>query len=93
MAALLAQMLMEAYTLPLPSEPTTVPLGARLISHRFESHMNQQAIVDRPDRADRARAPASTRAAKILRAVKATWLDDFVALLFGRAAPGISGRL
>ena len=49
--------------------------------------MNQQAIVDRPDREDRAARARIDAAAKLLRGRKSDVPDDFVALLFGRAAP------
>ncbi len=49
--------------------------------------MNQQAIVDRPDREDRAARACIDAAAKLLRGGKSDVPDDFVALLFGRAAP------
>src|SRR3954447_9196432 len=49
--------------------------------------MNQQAIVDRPDREDRAARARIDAAAKLLRGGKSDVPDDFVALLFGRAAP------
>src|SRR5436853_6067796 len=49
--------------------------------------MNQQAIVDRPDREDRAARARIDAAAKLLRGGKSDLPDDFVALLFGRAAP------
>src|SRR3954447_9606873 len=49
--------------------------------------MNQQAIVDRPDREDRAARARIDAAAKLLRGGKRDVPDDFVALLFGRAAP------
>ena len=49
--------------------------------------MNQQSIVDRPDREDRAARARIDAAAKLLRGGKSDVADDFVALLFGRAAP------
>src|SRR5436309_10667114 len=49
--------------------------------------MNQQAIVDRPDREDHAARARIDAAAKLLRGSKSDVADDFVALLFGRAAP------
>src|SRR3954452_635553 len=49
--------------------------------------MNQQAIVDRPDREDRAARARIDAAAKLLRGGESDVPDDFVALLFGRAAP------
>jgi NAD-specific glutamate dehydrogenase len=49
--------------------------------------MNQQAIIDRPDREDRAARARIDAAAKLLRGGKSDVADDFVALLFGRAAP------
>src|SRR5882724_13553026 len=50
--------------------------------------MNQQAIVDRPDREDRAARACIDAAAKLLRGSKKSDVPDgFVALLFGRAAP------
>jgi glutamate dehydrogenase len=49
--------------------------------------MNQQAIIDRPDREDRAARARIDAAAKLLRGGKSDVPDDFVALLFGRAAP------
>src|SRR3954447_17752697 len=49
--------------------------------------MNQQAIVDRPDREDRAARARIDAAAKLLRGGKSDVPDDFVALLFGRGAP------
>src|SRR5436305_14699311 len=49
--------------------------------------MNQQAIIDRPDREDRAARARIEAAAKLLRGSKSDVADDFVALLFGRAAP------
>ena len=49
--------------------------------------MNQQAIVDRPDREDRAARVCIDAAAKLLRGSKSDVPDYFVALLFGRAAP------
>src|SRR6476661_9759793 len=49
--------------------------------------MNQQAIVDRPDREDRAARARIDAAAKLLRGGKSDVPDDYVALLFGRAAP------
>ena len=49
--------------------------------------MNQQVIVDRPDGEDRAARACIDAAAKLLRGSKSNVPDDFVALLFGRAAP------
>src|SRR3954451_4771645 len=49
--------------------------------------MNQPAMVDRPDREDRAARACIDAAAKLLRGDKSKVPDDFVALLFGRAAP------
>ena len=49
--------------------------------------MNQQAIVDRPDGEERAARARIDAAAKLLRGGKSDVPDDFVALLFGRAAP------
>src|SRR4051812_40406450 len=49
--------------------------------------MNQPAMVDRPDREDRAARACIDAAAKLLRGGKSDVPDDFVALLFGRAAP------
>ena len=49
--------------------------------------MNQPAIVDRPDREDRAARARIDAAGKLLRGGKSDVPDDFVALLFGRAAP------
>ena len=49
--------------------------------------MNQQAIVDRPDREGRAARARIDAAAKLLRGGKSHVPDDSVALLFGRAAP------
>src|SRR4051812_8469995 len=49
--------------------------------------MNQQAIVDRPDREDRAARACIDAAAKLLRGGKSDVPDDFATLLFGRAAP------
>src|SRR4051812_50136535 len=49
--------------------------------------MNQPAIVDRPDGEDRAARVRIDAAAKLLRGGKSEVPDDFVGLLFGRAAP------
>src|SRR3954463_14513928 len=49
--------------------------------------MNQQAIVDRPDREDRAARARVDAAAKLLRGGKSDVPGDFATLLFGRAAP------
>src|SRR3954465_15430961 len=49
--------------------------------------MNQPAMVDRPDREDRAARACIDAAGKFLRGGKSDGPDDFVALLFGRAAP------
>ena len=49
--------------------------------------MNQPAIIDRPDREGRAARARIDAAGKLLRGGKSDVPDDFVALLFGRAAP------
>ena len=49
--------------------------------------MNQQAIIDRPGGEERAARARIDAAAKLLRGDKSDVPDDFVALLFGRAAP------
>ena len=49
--------------------------------------MNQQAIIDRPGGEERAARARIDAAAKLLRGDKSKVPDDFVALLFGRAAP------
>ena len=49
--------------------------------------MNQQAIVDRPGDEERAARARIDAAGKLLRGDKSDVPDDFVALLFGRAAP------
>ena len=49
--------------------------------------MNQQAIADRPASEERAARARIDAAGKLLRGGKSDVPDDFVALLFGRAAP------
>ena len=49
--------------------------------------MSQQAVIDRPGGEERAARTRIDAAAKLLRAGKSNVPDDFVALLFARAAP------
>src|SRR4051812_45703856 len=49
--------------------------------------MNEQAIIDRPGGEERAARARLDAASKLLRGGKSDVPGDFVALLFGRAAP------
>jgi hypothetical protein len=49
--------------------------------------MNHQALTDRPSGEDHAARARMDAAAKLLRGDKSNVPEDFVALLFGRAAP------